>query len=144
MATDFKTIRAAIKAVIDAKIADSSKIQAVYAYARSTFGDGFPVVTITPSSNEADYGSTSNDRVQFAFNLRIYYPIQKEAEHADAEIALEEVVDELLTLFRPRNVLGATCDWVAPTPSIWEYEVRGEAVFRVAEVNLSCIKYVAE
>ena len=115
----------------------------VYDYDISTLSE-YPLVTITPSDNETDYGSTTHDKATFAFKLRIYYPIEKDSAHEDAEKALEEVVDELLTLFRPRNVLGVACDWVAPTPSIWEYEVRGEAVLRVAEVNLSCIKYVAE
>jgi len=141
MATNFKTIRASIKAVIDAAIAGSSTIQECWNYERSTFA-GFPAVIIVPTDNEADYGSTDNDKMVFAFKIRAYYPIPKEGEHADAEVALEAVVDELLTLFKARGALGVACDWVAPAPSVWEYEERGEGVYRVAQINLKCIKYV--
>jgi len=79
----------------------------------------------------------------FSFKLRAYYTIAKETEAETAETALEEVVDEILTEFKERNVLGSVCDWVEPAPSVWEYETRGEAVYRVAEVTLRCVKYVA-
>ena len=138
MAADFKQIRAAIKKVIDD---NADTVQETWNYERSTFG-GYPAVIIVPSDNEADYGSTSKDRIVFVFQLKAYYIIPKEGEHAAAEAALEEVVDELLTLFRDKDVLGTACDWVEPAPSVWMYESRGEAVYRVAEITLRCVKYV--
>jgi len=138
MATNFKDIRAAIVAKLD----ELTKVQKTYGYDPSTI-EGIPAVIVSPSDNEADYGSTSNDRIVFVFKLRAYYTIEKESEEDEAETALEEVVDEILTAFKERNVLGSACDWVEPAPSIWEYESRGEAVYRVAELTLRCVKYVA-
>jgi len=138
MATNFKDIRAAIVAKVDAL----TKVQKTYGYDPSTI-EGIPAVVVSPSDNEADYGSTSQDRLVFVFKLRAYYTISKETEAEAAETALEEVVDEILTDFKERNVLGSVCDWVEPAPSVWEYETRGEAVYRVAEVTLRCVKYVA-
>ena len=138
MANDFHDIRAAI---VD-KVDELTKVQKTYGYDPSTI-EGIPAVIVSPSDNEADYGSTSNDRIVFVFKLRAYYTIEKESEEDEAETALEEVVDEILTAFKERNVLGSACDWVEPAPSIWEYESRGEAVYRVAELTLRCVKYVA-
>lgn len=138
MSTDFKDIRAAIVAIAGAL----TKVQESYGYEPSTI-EGIPAVIVSPSDNEADYGSTSNDRLVFTFKLRAYYTIADESESEVAETALEEVVDEILTAFRQRDVLGSACDWVEPAPSVWEYETRGEAVYRVAEITLRCVKYVA-
>lgn len=136
MATYFKTIR---QAIVD-KIDSLTKPQVVYGYDKSTFG-GIPAVIVSPSDNEAEYGSTEKTRMTFVFKVRIYYTITQENESDEAETALEEVVDEILTTFLEKGVLGSACDWVEPTPSIWEYEVRGEAIYRVAEITLRCIKY---
>ena len=138
MASNFKDIRAAIKGVVDSM----DTVQSAYAYEKSTF-DGFPAVIVVPTDNESEYATNQNDRQVFVFKLRAYCPIPKESEHAAAEIALEEVVDELLTSFRERDILGTACDWVEPSPSVWQYEERGEGVYRVAEVTLRCVKYVS-
>lgn len=134
---NFKTIRAEIVA----KLLTLDTVQESYGYDKSTL-EGFPAVIVVPSDNEADYGSSQKDRVVFVFKLRAYYIIKNESEAQAAETALEEVVDEILTDFKERGVLGAACDWVEPAPSVWEYEVRGEAVYRTAEITLRCIKYV--
>ena len=138
MPTDFKTIRASIVA----KINGIDDVGICYGYDKSTL-EKYPAVVVVPSDNEADYGSSTNDKVVFVFKARIYYLFKGETAGADAETALETIVDELLSTFRERNVLGDACDWVEPTPSIWEYEVRGEAVYRIAEVGLKCVKYVS-
>lgn len=138
MSTDFKDIR---KAIVD-KVGQLSKVQVSYGYDKSTF-DGIPAVIVVPTDNEASYGSTQTDRVVFVFKLRTYYLLASESEYSTAESALEEVVDEMLTTFRDRAVLGNVCDWVEPAPSVWEYEARGEAVYRVAEITLRCVKYVS-
>jgi hypothetical protein len=138
MASDFKDIREAIRVVV----ATSDLLQNVYKNDVSTF-DGIPCAVIVPSDNEADYSSDSSDRVVFAFKIRLYYIIENESAMADAEVALEEVVDDLLTKLRDRDALGSACDWVEPVPSEWAYEERGEAVYRTAELNVRCVKYTA-
>ncbi len=139
MATDFKDIVEAIEAVIADQ---ASKIAIAYPYERSTFAN-YPALIIAKSDNEADFGSTQNDRLGFVFKLRVYYIVPAEGEHAEVETSLTEAIDELLTIFRVKNVLGDACDWVNPVPSVWFYESRSEAVYRVAEITLNCTKYVA-
>jgi hypothetical protein len=134
----FSTIRTAI---IDKINSDLDKIKVAYRSDRSTFS-GFPAAVVSPSENEADYGSTADDRRAYVFKVRIYYPMAKEAEQDDVEIALEEALDEMIDTFKQRGVLGSACEWVEPIPSVWQYEERGEAVYRMAELTLRCIKYV--
>lgn len=132
-----------IRAEIAAKIAsdaDDEVIGAVYAYPKSTLNK-FPGVVVMPSENSADYGSTATDRLTFAFNLNIYFPIQKEAEYEGAELAIGQAVGEMLRIFSAKNAL-ATVDWVEPVPSVWGEATVGEAVFRTAQVILRCVKYV--
>ena len=138
MSTNFKDIRAAIVAVVDGM----DTVQESLGYEKSTFS-GQPAVVVSPTDNEAAYGSTQNDRIVFVFKLRAYYLIADESEQEAGEAALESVVDEILTEFKERNVLGSVADWVEPAPSIWEWEIRGEATYRVAEVTLRCVKYVS-
>ena len=137
--SDFKDIRAAIKAKIIASI-DKAQTDCVYGYDKMTL-EGMPAIVIVPSDNEADYGSTSNDRIVFAFKVRVYYERTKEDEQGNAEVAIEEVVDQILDTFRERDVLGDVCDWLEPAPSVWGYEERGETLYRMAEITLRCIKY---
>jgi hypothetical protein len=68
-----------IRAEIAAKIqSESTLFQSVYAEPRATL-DGFPSVVVVPSENEADWGSTADDRLTFAFHLNVYYPVENEA-----------------------------------------------------------------
>lgn len=136
--TSVKTIKAAILSAITNSI---TKVQETHGYEKSTF-DGFPAAVVVPTSNESDYGSTRVDRFVFIFRVKIYYLIQKESDHEAAENALIDVVDEFLTVFNNRNVLGIADGWVEPVPGIFEYEVRDSAVYRVAEITLRCINYV--
>jgi len=137
MASDFKNARAAIVKKIED---DCNKVGKVYGYDRSTF-EAYPAVVVAPTDNEADYADNAMDKITMIFKVRAYYPINEEDEHEAAETALEEVVDELLTEFRERKVLGSASDAVTPAPSVWEYEDRGEVIYRVAEITLRCIKY---
>lgn len=133
----FKDIRQKIKDTL----LTIDKIQNVYIADRSRF-EGFPVAVVSPSENETDYGSTHKDRRVFVFKVRLYYPIKGESTQEAEELALEEVVDDVIKKFNKRSVLDPVCDWVEPVPSIWQYEERGEGVFRMAEITLRCIKYV--
>jgi hypothetical protein len=119
---------------------DLTKIQVAYRTDRSTFS-GFPAAVVSPSENEADYSSTADDRRTYAFKIRVYYPIQDESEQDSADIALEEALDEMLDAFSTRGVLGSACEWVKPVPSVWQYEERGEGVYRMAELTLRCVTY---
>jgi hypothetical protein len=133
----FSTIRTAI---IDKINNDLTKIQVAYRTDRSTL-EGFPAAVVSPSENEADYASTSNDRRTYAFKIRVYYPIKDESEQDGADIALEEALDEMLDAFSTRGALGSACDWIEPIPSVWQYEERDAGLYRMAELTLRCITY---
>jgi hypothetical protein len=131
-----------IREEIAAKIgADSTLFQSVYAVPRTTLA-GFPSVVVVPSENEADWGSTTTDRMIFAFHLNVYYPVHDESEYAKAEEAVGECVGDLLRIFSQKNIL-TTAEWVLPVPSRWETTTIGEGAYRTAQIVLRCVKHVA-
>lgn len=133
----FSIIRTAI---IDKINNDLTKIQVAYRTDRSTL-EGYPAAVVSPSENEADYASTSNDRRVYAFKIRVYYPFKDESEQDTADLALEDALDEMLDVFSQRDALGDACDWIEPVPSVWQYEERGDGIYRMAELILRCIVY---
>jgi hypothetical protein len=135
--TFFKDIADAIKN----KVNTAESVEVVYGYEKSTFA-GFPAVVIVPTSNDSDYGSTESDKITYVFKVKAYYIIKDETEMEEADTAMYEVMDELSNIFRERDVLGDACDWVEPVPGEWDFEERGEAVYRTATLTLRCKKYV--
>lgn len=128
------------QAIIDKIEAEATQIQAVYR-TKSTF-EGFPAAVVLPSDSESDFGTTQDDRYAFVFRIRVYYPMNQENEQEQAEIALEEALDELIDIFKARNSLVSVCDWVAPLPFAWGEETVGDGVYRTASITLRCIKYI--
>ena len=133
----FGSIRTKILEVIEDQ---ADKVKVAYRTDRSQF-DGYPAVIVSPSESEADYNQTApqSQREVYIFNVRAHYPFTEGQDKAD--IALEAVVDQLLTIFRDRTVLGSVADWVVPVPSVWGYQTRGEGTFRIAEIKLRVVKY---
>ena len=131
------TIRAAILSIVQAQ---ATKIQNAYRTDRSRF-DGTPAAIITPAESESDYGTTSTDKRVYVFTIRVHVPIPAEGQD-NADIVLEGAIDELLTIFSNKTILGAACDWVEPIPSVWGYQDRSDGQYRIAEMKLRCIKYV--
>lgn len=134
----FQSIRQEIKDVIDA---ESTLIQETYLTNRSTF-EGFPACVISPSESQADYGSTQRDKITYVYDVRVYYPITEESVQEDVDLALEQVVDELLDIFKSRNTLGNVCDWVEPAPSSWGQTTASETPYRMASITLKCVKHI--
>lgn len=135
----YGTIRQAIIDKINSNAI--TKIEVAYRTDRSEI-DGYPCALVFPTENQSDYhqtGSGSNKETYF-FTIRILYPFTEGQEEAD--IALEEALDELIVAFRSRNVLGSAADWVEPVPGKWGYQTRGDGQFRVGEVNIKVVKYV--
>ena len=132
----WETIRTKIIEVIST----ATKIQVAYRTERSRF-DGFPAAVVTPSDNEADYGDTAKDKLTFVFIVRIYQEISKSGQD-QADIKLEKAVDELLTMFLNKKVLGTAAEWVEPVNSSWGYQDRETGQLRVAELKLRCRKYL--
>lgn len=137
----FKDIRQKIIDIINSSAV--SKIEIAYKTDRSTF-EGFPAAIVSPSDNDADYGDSANEMLSVGFKVRVYYPIKEESDNEPAELALEEAIDELMTVFRNRSLLNPAADYVEPVPSVWVWETRGEGVYRMAELTLRCKKYVSQ
>lgn len=133
---------AAITTAIINKLNSGSitKIQVAYRTDRATFS-GFPAAVVSKSENEADYSSTADDKIVYAFKIRVYYPVKDESSYDSAEVALEEAMDEMRYAFRTRGVLGSVCEWIHPVPSVWAYEERAEGIYRMAELTVRCITY---
>lgn len=135
----FGAIRQAIIDVLNSE--EVTKIEAAYRTARSDI-EGYPSAEVFPSENEADFHQTSpgSNRETYIFTIRVLYPFTEGQE--DADLALEEALDELLETFRERSILGSAADWVDPVPSIWGYQDRGNGTMRVAELKIRAVKYI--
>jgi hypothetical protein len=112
---DFNAMR---QAIADKITAESTTIAHVYSTSVSKFA-GFPCAVVLPGNNSNDYGSTSDNKMEFVFSVIIYYEAATEADRAAAELAIGDALSEILTIFLPRNALSSVCDWVVPTPSTW-------------------------
>ncbi len=133
-----KNIRNAIVTLLEGL----NLFQAVYTSEVSNYA-GYPVAIVTPSDNDADYGSTDADKVTFSFKVRIIYIIQKGSNQSDVDNKMYDLSDAILNAFKTRGALGNVCDWVQPVPSVWSTEDRGEGVYRTREFNIKCKKYVS-
>lgn len=135
----YSSIRTAIIGLINSDAIE--KIEVAYRTDRSEIS-GYPAALVFPSEHEADYHQTGagQNKETYIFTIRILYPFTEGQEEAD--LALEEALDEMIDALRDRNVLGSAADWVEPVPGKWGYQSRGDGTMRVAELNVRCVKYV--
>jgi hypothetical protein len=103
--------------------------------------DGDPVATLTPSANENDYATTTENRRTYGFNLRVYKGrLTGEDAESKTEAAMRELVDSVLDdldknhrLSAIDSKVGYTFLYLEAAPSQWGYSGR-ENVYRVAEI----------
>lgn len=121
-------------------ITASSKIQSMYQYEASDL-QGSPALTLTPSANESDYHSTTENTRVYAFLCRLY-TIRKSGndEEGITESAMRELVDLVLNNLDHNHQLpglqsqtGYTFLFMEAVPSSWGYAGR-ENMYRVAEI----------
>ena len=122
-------------------------LQRVYDYETSE-SDGFPFATITPSANESDYASTTENRRTYAFNIRLFAERAGQTSAGPADLAMRELVDSTLDLLDSNYTLsgttaktGYTVMFSRATPSIWGY-AGGKMEYRVAEIKIQVIVLV--
>jgi len=124
-------------------------IGAVFNYENAEFGQD-PVVTVTASSNESDYRTTSENRRIYAFLVQVWVERTSPRDDKEAEEVLTDVVDQVLIDFdryfdlpasAPGGTLtlptGMTFVRLEATPSVWFYAKRPKD-YRVAEINIKC------
>lgn len=114
---------------------------AIYSFESNEFKED-PVVTITPSDNESDYRTTSENRRVYAFNVRLFVQRTEPRTDTETERILRGLVDRAIDTFDKNYTLsglvvptGYTMIMVEAAPSNWFYMER-EVVYRVAEIKL--------
>lgn len=121
-------------------LSSNTKIQSFYNYEASKL-EGFPALTLTPSTNENEYSTTTENRRTYAFMVRLYVErgSGNEAERV-CESTMRDLVDTVLdkidknyNLSTIATQTGYTFLWISATPSQWGY-AGGSNEMRVAEV----------
>lgn len=134
----FKKISDKLKSLLE----ETNLLQNIYDYEASDIS-GTPCATITPSGNQSNYDTTTENRRRYAFMVRLYVsrPTGNNAEKQSEE-ALKELCDAVLNKFDAAHQLpnlvdqdGYTFLFMRATPSRWGYVGR-EDNFRVAEIEL--------
>jgi hypothetical protein len=122
-------------------------IQKVYLY-ETAESIGTPFATITPSANESDYHSTTENRRVYAFNIRLFVERAGQSQAGPADSAMRELVDSVLddldanyTLSGTTAKTGYTVLFSRATPSAWAYAGR-EMEYRVAEIRVQAVVLV--
>lgn len=111
-----------------------------YDYERTQL-EATPVYTLTPSVNESDYVTTTENRRVYAFMLRLFVERQSGSdEEKTAEDAMRELVDSVLDDLDKNHRLsgmdtktGYQYLYMEAAPSVWGYAGR-ESEYRVAEI----------
>ncbi len=136
MAT-FSTILAKIAAIITAQ---TSYFQsgAVFLYEPEIKDiNSDPFASIIPSGNESDYLTTSENKRQYSFVIRIFVE-RKSRTPAEAETVLRGAIDALLDAFDNDYTLTGTVLGCRATPSKWGY-ILADKEYRTADINISCM-----
>lgn len=130
------------QAILDKIVSTQTTIQEAYFEQRSEF-EGSPAAVIGVSTNEALYNSNKADRMTFVFQIMIYIPLKGDSDAHAVEINMGKAYWEVLNMFNKRACLGTNADIVEPLPSAWGFEERDAGIFRFAEINLRCVKFMS-
>lgn len=139
--TMFDKLSTALVSILTA----NTKIQSKYDFEASNL-EGTPAMTITPSGNESEYATTTENVRIYAFTIRLY-AIRGDGTAAErtCEKAMRDMVDTVLdTLDKNWNIFvntqtGYTFLGMSSAPSQWGYSGR-ENMYRVAEIKVG-IRY---
>ena len=128
-----------IKSILDA----NDLLQASYSFENQS-PNAAPFATITPSANESDYDTTTENRRVYAFLIRLYNERGGQIEPEDAESAMREHNDSVINdldkdfnLSGIENPTGLTFLFMEAAPSSWGY-IDEPAQYRIAEITVRC------
>ncbi len=95
-------LRPQLKTLLDgvSTISETSKAP------KMKFGS-YPAATVTPSDQEGDYETTTENIRTYAFMVRVFYET-KDTSVEDAIAALEEVIDSVIDAFDQDDLKGAS------------------------------------
>lgn len=121
-----------------------TKIQSFYNFEASEF-EGFPALTLSPSANESDYSTTTENRRVYAFVVRLWVERKSGKDNErTTESTMRDLVDTVLDrLDKNHSFTGMTITaqtgytplFMSATPSSWGYSGR-ENNMRVAQINI--------
>lgn len=133
---DFSTLRA----LIAAKAAETMNVESgsVFEYEPELDDvEADPFVTVTPSANENEYASTSENRREYAFMVRVFVARGTPSRgNADAETLLTQIVDDMIDLFDQDYTLSGNALLSLAAPSRWGYAM-GTKEYRTAEITIT-------
>jgi len=116
-------------------------LQNVYVF-ETIEAEGEPFASITPSANESEYDTTTENTRVYAFTIRLFKERGGETDQEDAEAAMRELVDSVLDdmdknwdLSGLPTPAGYTYLFMEAAPAAWGY-VEREVGLRLAEINL--------
>lgn len=120
----------------------NTDIEDTFDYEKGDFKSD-PVAIITPSGNDAEYSTTTENRRIYAFNIKILVDMSARAVE-DAERVMRELVDTVIddidknyTLTGIENPTGKTLLFVEALPSAWG-DIDGDVKYRVADITVRC------
>jgi len=120
------------QAIVDKLTTGATKLAQV-SYSPKQF-ESYPAGTVENGSNTNDYNSTRKDMRQYQFAVKVYYLIQDINEMEAGIKAVEECLDEILTLL-DRDSLAPTVTMTNPSPgSVVQAEAGDEGVYIIGEV----------
>ena len=139
----FENIISKIKSILVA----NTLIQNVYDFEKAD-SIGTPFATVTPSANESDYHSTTENARTYAFNIRLFVERTGKTTPETADTAMRALCDSVLddldknyTLTGTTTKTGYTLLFMRATPSQWGYAGR-EMEYRVAEIKVQVVVIV--
>lgn len=115
-----------LKDAIKEKLDEIDKIQEVSDTPKLKFA-GYPAVTITPSEDESDYETDSENMRIYVFNVGVFYEVQG-TDINTAVDSLYDLVDDILDAFdQDQQLAGTSIDLparytmiaVEPTSGAW-------------------------
>jgi len=137
----YNILRGQIKTLLDAQ----TNIQEVKGYPTLKF-NGYPAASVTPSDNDADYETTSENIRTYAFIVRVFYDTKAVGIEGGID-SLEEIVDDVIDAFDQEDLKGSSTRTLGinlpsaytyinvwASPSVWA-EVEGEDLV-MAEINV--------
>ena len=131
-------LKAKLKSILEA----NDLIQEVFDWEVGEF-TGDPACTLTPSANESDYETTTENRRVYAFMIRLFVD-RGSRKDQDAEQVMIGLVDSVIDDFDKDYTLsgitqptGYTMLFVEALPASWGYVGR-ENAYRVAEITVRC------
>lgn len=131
----YKIIR---EKIIEKINADKQKIDQAYATPVSSI-ENFPAVAVSPIGSDSSQFTTKGREVVYNFVLTAYYPFKNDDEQVIADNAMDEVADELISMFNASNALtSAGVAQVRPISTEWAYQQSDEGLYRICEVTLEC------